>query len=90
VGDVSLLIESASGEAFRSRTITAVCRIKTLSAYLLDKTLLAPARGWQARIKGISLYVQGVDPDRTLGLYNITMGLDLAPPPETKTEAGNE
>jgi hypothetical protein len=86
VGDVSLLIESASGEAFRSRTITAVCRIKTL----LEKTPLAPARGWQARIKDVSLYVQGVSPDRTLGLYNLTLGLDLAPPPETVMEAGNE
>jgi hypothetical protein len=88
LGDVSLLTESAVGETFRSRTITAVCRIKTLS----EKTPLVPERGWQARIalngNAVSLYVQGNDPDRTLGLYNLTMGLDLEPPPET--EAGNE
>jgi hypothetical protein len=97
VGDVSLLAESANGETFRSRTITAACRIKTL----LQQTPLIPARGWQARVtdlngNDISLYVQGVDPDRTLGLYNLTMGLDLEPladasgEAEAETEDGNE
>jgi hypothetical protein len=85
VGDVSLLAESANGETFRSRTITAACRIKTL----LQQTPLVPARGWQARINNINLYVQGNDPDRTLGVYNLTMGLDLEPP-SGDTEAENE
>jgi hypothetical protein len=75
---------------FRSRTITAACRIKTL----LEKTPLIPERGWQARIalngNAVSLYVQGNDPDRTLGLYNLTMGLDLEPLSETETEADHE
>jgi hypothetical protein len=91
VGDASLLTESASGEAFRSRTITAACRISAL----LAQTALVPARGWQARITGldgivINLYVQGVSPDWTLGLYNFTMGLDLEPEPEQETEAEHE
>ena len=86
VGDASLLTESASGEAFRSRTIAAACRIKTLS----QLTPAVPARGWQARINGALLYVQGVEPDRTLGIYNLTMGLDFEPETDTQAEAAPE
>jgi hypothetical protein len=78
VGDIGIFYEPASGEAMRNRSIFCTCRIRTLA----EQTPLMPERGWKAIItdlqgKLINLFVNGNDPDRTLGIYRLTMGLDL-------------
>lgn len=78
VGDIGLLIAPESGERIRSRSIVCSCRIKTLQ----DLGANVPGRGWRARItdsRGNTLdaYVEGNDPDRTLGIYNLVIGLDM-------------
>jgi hypothetical protein len=76
-GDVGLLIEPDSGESARSRSIVCCVRVTTLAG----KTRAVPSRGWRARILDlqgapVNLFVQGNDPDRTLGVYRLTLGLD--------------
>jgi hypothetical protein len=73
VGDISLLTDPTTGETIRSRTIVTTCGIKSLTA----QTLAIPERGWKAIIDDTDLFIAGNDPDRTLGIYNITMALDL-------------
>ena len=74
VGDISLLIDPVTGEQIQGRSITTTCLTKRLPK--------PPARGWKARLPDLSgkiqeLFVQGVAPDYTVGLYYFTMGLDL-------------
>jgi hypothetical protein len=74
VGDVSLLIKPETGETVRSRSIECV--------YRLGATPTIPVRGWRAIITGLdgqalSLFVQGVDIDRTLGVCRLTMGVNM-------------
>jgi hypothetical protein len=78
VGDIGVLFAPETGEAIRTRSIAATCRIRTLAAL----TALMPERGWKAAVLDLqgnmqSLYVQGNDPDRTLGVYHLRMGLNL-------------
>jgi len=75
VGDISVLLEPATGETINGRTITTTCLMKRLP--------VPPRRGWRAQLPELSgkiqeLFVQGVLPDHTAGLYYCTMGLDLA------------
>jgi hypothetical protein len=77
-GDIGILFLPDTGEAVRSRSIVCTVRIGTLA----ELTELVPERGWRARVKDlrnreISLFVQGNDADRTLGVYRLRMGLDL-------------
>jgi hypothetical protein len=78
VGDIGLLIEPERGEKIRSRSIACSCRIKTLAAL----TPLAPCRGWRARLidlrgNTVNAFVSGCDADRTIGIYNLSVSLDL-------------
>jgi hypothetical protein len=78
VGDISLLIEPESGEKIRSRSIACSCRMRTLGKLTGKK----PARGWKARLtdlqgNSVDVYIAGCDPDGTMGVYNLTMSLDL-------------
>jgi hypothetical protein len=78
MGDISLILDPATGESFRSRTITATCGILSLAG----KTDKKPQRGWKAVITDlfgneVELYVQGNDPDYTLGVYNLTLGITM-------------
>jgi hypothetical protein len=78
VGDIGIFYETTGGEATRNRSIFCTCRIRTLAV----QTPLIPERGWKAIItdlqgKAIKLFVNGNDPDRTLGMYRLTMGLDV-------------
>ena len=80
VGDIGLLIEPESGEKIRSRSIECSCRIKTLAAL----TSLVPGRGWRARLADlrgntVNAFVAGCDADRTIGVYNLSLALDLEP-----------
>ncbi|MDR2509248.1 MAG: hypothetical protein LBC77_01235 [Spirochaetaceae bacterium] len=78
VGDIGLLIAPESGERIRSRSIVCSCRIKTLEGLGAN----VPGRGWRARITDLQgntlgAYVEGNDPDRTLGIYNLVIGMDV-------------
>lgn len=78
IGDISLLLDPATGQPIRSRTITATCGILSLAG----KTDKKPQRGWKAVVTDIfgnetELYVQGNDPDYTLGVYNLTLGITM-------------
>jgi hypothetical protein len=78
VGDIGLSISPETGERIRSRSIACSCRIRTLFAL----GAATPGRGWKARITDlqgnlVNAFVQGNDPDRTLGIYNLVIGLDL-------------
>jgi hypothetical protein len=75
VGDISVLLNPSTGETIQGRTITATCLMKRLP--------VPPCRGWRAQLPELSgkiqeLFIQGVAPDYTAGLYYFTMGLDLA------------
>jgi hypothetical protein len=74
--DIGLLIDPISGEAIQGRTITAICRVKTIFA-LAGKY---PKRGWKARIADLhgavqTLYVQRNEIDRTIGICRLTLGM---------------
>jgi hypothetical protein len=76
IGDISLLFDPATGTPVRSRSITATCGVLSLAA----KTDKKPERGWKAVItdlydRKIELFVQGNDPDYTLGIYNLILGI---------------
>jgi hypothetical protein len=78
VGDIGIVISPVTGERVSSRSIVCACRIKTLSA----QTPEIPARGWKARLSDVNgnviqAFVQGSSPDRTLGIYNLVIGLDV-------------
>ena len=74
VGDISLLIDPITGESVEGRTLITTCRIKRLP--------IIPQRGWQAELPDLAgnvqnLFIEGISPDYTIGLYYFTMGLDL-------------
>jgi hypothetical protein len=74
VGDISLIVDPATGEVIQGRSITTTCIIKTLP--------VQPCRGWRAQLPGLDgkvqeLFIQGVSPDHTIGLYYFTMGVNL-------------
>jgi hypothetical protein len=78
VGDIGILFEPIAGEMIRNRSIVCTCRIRTLST----QTQSIPERGWKAIVKDLHdketyLFVSGNDPDRTLGIYRLSMELDL-------------
>lgn len=78
VGDIGLSVSPETGERVRSRSIQCSCRMKTLKEF----TARIPGRGWKARITDlegntVNAFVQGNDPDRTIGIYNLVIGLDL-------------
>jgi hypothetical protein len=78
VGDIGLLIAPESGERVRSRSVVCSCRIKTLA----EQTVKIPCRGWKARISDlrgniINAFIAGCDADRTIGIYNMVIALDL-------------
>jgi hypothetical protein len=90
VGDIGLSISPETGERIRSRSIVCSCRIKTLSALGAGQ----PGRGWKARftdLEGntVNAFVQGNDPDRTLGIYNLVIGLDLEDENERRTSVNS-
>ena len=72
VGDISLLVDPITGEALQGRTITVTCLIKRLPKQ--------PRRGWQVELPSLNttklkkLYIQEVQPDRTIGLYYLSLG----------------
>jgi hypothetical protein len=91
VGDIGLSISPETGERIRSRSIVCSCRIKTLSAL----TAGMPGRGWKARISDldgntVNAFVQGNDPDRTLGIYNLVIGLDFTDETPVVVDTGDD
>ena len=77
VGDIGVLY-TAEGEVLRNRNIRCACRIATLAAM----TEAVPERGWRARIIAldgvpVELFVTGCDPDRTVWVYHLVMGVNL-------------
>jgi hypothetical protein len=74
VGDISILIDPATGETIQGRTITTTCMMRRLP--------VPPCRGWRAQLPSLEndiqeLFIQGVSPDYTAGVYYFTMGLNL-------------
>jgi hypothetical protein len=83
-GDIGSLIDPVSGEVIQSRSIEAVCMMKTIMAAAGK----IPERGWKARATGIDgkqlvLYVWRNESDRTVGLCRMALGLQ---PKETENE----
>jgi len=75
VGDIALMIEPLSGVRVRSRSIEAVIAAS-------EETGGVPARGWRARLtdlrgETVECFVQGCDPDRTLGAWRLELGLSI-------------
>jgi hypothetical protein len=74
VGDISLIIDASTGEAMQGRTIIATCLVKRLPD--------APRRGWQAEVPSLTgeiekYFIQEVQPDKTIGLYYFSLGVDF-------------
>jgi len=71
VEDISMLVDPITGEALQGRTITVTCLIKRLPKQ--------PRRGWRVELPSLGatninkLYVQEVQPDRTIGLYYLSL-----------------
>jgi hypothetical protein len=87
-GDIGSLIDPVSGETIRSRSIEAVCMMKTI----MEAAGKIPERGWKARATGLdgkelNLFVWRNETDRTIGVCRVTLG--LKPSRETDTENGN-
>ena len=77
VGDIGVLY-TAEGEVIRNRNIRCACRISSLAS----QTQAVPERGWRGRIIAldgvpVELFVTGCDPDRTVGVYHLVMGINL-------------
>jgi len=77
-GDIGSLTDPITGEAIQDRSIEATVIMQTITAAAGK----IPARGWRARVTGIdgkeiTLYVQRNEPDRTIGLCRLTLGLQL-------------
>jgi hypothetical protein len=75
-GDIGSLIDPISGEVIRSRSIEAVCMMKTIIAAAGK----VPERGWKARATGLDgkelvLFVWRNETDRTIGLCRMALGL---------------
>ncbi|MCL2093816.1 MAG: hypothetical protein FWH12_06440 [Treponema sp.] len=74
VGDISLVVDAATGEAMQGRTIIATCLIKRIPAL--------PRRGWQAEVPNLAgeiqkFFIHEVQPDNTIGLYYFSLGHDF-------------
>jgi hypothetical protein len=85
VGDTGSLIDPVSGETIRSRSIEAVCMMKTIMAAAGK----IPERGWKARVTGLDgkelvLFVWRNETDRTVGVCRMALGLQ-----PKETESGN-
>jgi len=75
-GDIGSLTDPITGEAIQDRSIEATVIMETITAAAGK----IPARGWRVRITGldgkeITLYVQRNEPDRSVGLCRLTLGL---------------
>jgi hypothetical protein len=84
-GDIGSLIDPVSGEVIQSRSIEAVCMMKTIIAAAGK----VPERGWKARAAGLDgrqmiLFVWRNETDRTVGLCRMALGLR-----PKETEDGN-
>jgi hypothetical protein len=83
-GDIGSLIDPVTGEVIRSRSIEAVCMMKTIMAAAGK----VPERGWKVRATGLDgkklvLFVWRNETDRTVGLCRMALGLQ---PKETEHE----
>ena len=77
LGDIGYLLDVETGLPVAGRTITAAYRIKTL----LEKTAVAPGKGWKVKAIGLDkkeyeLFVVNYEPDRTLGVARIKLGVE--------------
>jgi hypothetical protein len=77
-GDIASLVDPMTGVPIQGRTIEATVTMQTITAAAGE----IPARGWRVCIKGIDgqdlfLYVQRNEPDRTIGLCRLTLGIHL-------------
>jgi len=78
-GDISLLIDPASGAAVQGRTIIAVFPM----ALLRSQTDLVPEKKWRVKVKSLKgeeltlFVVQPPDHDLTIGLTRLTLGANL-------------
>jgi hypothetical protein len=74
VGDIGLLVVPETGEKVQSRSIASTAIIDDLNG-------AEPVRGWRARLtdkgKTLEVFVATCAPDRTLGIYNLTLSLNL-------------
>lgn len=88
-GDIGFLLD-ANGEPVQGRSIIRTCRISTVEKYeTQDSGKLFPSKGWRAEIRDVNgkLWKTNVvrnEPDRALGVYRLTLSLDLE-----KADAGN-
>ena len=77
--DIGSLVNPITGEAVQSRAIEAAIPMETIMALAGE----APTRKWKARIteadgKPATLFVNRVEADRTVGLFRLTLGLQLS------------
>jgi hypothetical protein len=78
VGDISILVDAATGEVMQGRTVICTCLMKRLP--------VPPRRGWQAEVHSLTgelqkYYIQEVQPDNTIGLYYFSLGFDYCKEP---------
>jgi hypothetical protein len=76
--DIGALTDPVTGEIIQGRTIEATCRVKTV----LSAAGKPPAWGWKARVRGLDgkelfLFIRRNEPDNTIGVYRLTLGLKL-------------
>jgi hypothetical protein len=74
-GDIGFLIDPSTGAPVQGRSIVAACRIRCLE----EQGAGMPGRGWKVRAedlsgKSLELWVHRNEPDRTIGLYRLTLG----------------
>jgi hypothetical protein len=84
-GDIGSLIDPISGEVIRSRSIEAVCMMKTI----ISAAGKIPERGWKARTTGLDgkelvLFVWRNETDRTIGICRMALGLQPKEPEDGK------
>ena len=77
-GDIASLVNPATGELIQGRTIEATVMTQTITAAAGK----IPARGWRVCKKGsdgqdLILYVQRNEPDNTIGLCRMALGIHL-------------
>jgi hypothetical protein len=75
--DIGSLMNPITGEPVQGRAIEV-----TVPALETINKIGIPSRGWKARLTGIdgkelTLFIQRNEPDRTLGVYRLTLGLTL-------------
>jgi hypothetical protein len=71
VGDISLLVDTSTGEAMQNRTVVVTCLVQSLP--------VQPRRGWEVQLHNLTgasqnFFIQEVQPDNTIGLYYFTLG----------------